>query len=174
MKTSGKAAFVLAMLGASVAQAHVELESPSAQAGSYYKAALRVTHGCKGSPTIGVTLLIPAGVQGARPMPKPGWTVDTKVEKLAQPYETHGRRVVEDVTQVTWSGGKLANAHFDEFSLLARLPEAAGKLYFKVIQICEQGRNEWVQIPEAGKSAHDYPLPAAVLEVIPAAHRHSH
>jgi periplasmic copper chaperone A len=146
------------------ASAHVTLEQPAAPAGGYYKAVFRVGHGCAGSATIGLTVTLPAGVMGARPMPKPGWSLATRVEKLTQPYQSHGRTVTED----SWRGGPLPDAHYDEFVIRLRLPEAPGPLYFKVAQFCEQGRIDWADIPAEGRTLKDYKTPAAVLEVLPA------
>lgn len=169
------AAVLLSLLVVSaVAGAHVELDVPSAPAGASYSARLRVTHGCKGSPTTGVAVLLPEGVQGVRPMPKPGWLLETRTGKLSRPYEFHGRKITEEVTQVIWSGGKLDGAHYDEFAILMRLPATAGKVYFKVIQTCDHRRIEWTQVPAPGRSVHDYPEPAAELEITDALHRHSH
>src|SRR4051812_26436383 len=77
------------------AQAHVVLEYQVAPAGASYKATFKVGHGCGASPTREVSVDIPAGVRGARPMPKPGWSLDIRREKLAQPYGSHGREVTE-------------------------------------------------------------------------------
>ena len=156
------------------AGAHVTLEQPAAAAGSYYKATLRVGHGCAGSPTTALTVFLPEGFQGAKPMPKPGWQQVIAKAKLAQPYESHGKRVIEDVASITWKGGSLADAHYDEFALFGKLPAREGKLYFKVLQECESGKNEWFAIPEAGKSLHDYPQPAAELLLTAPEHAHHH
>ena len=160
---------------AQVALAHPALENPRAEAGSSYRAAIRITHGCSGSPVREVIVQIPEGVRGAKPMPKPGWTLEVEKARLAQPYESHGRRIEEDVVRVRWSGGRLENAHFDEFVLLAGLPDRPGKLYWKVSQVCEKGRIDWFDVPESGKPAAELKEPAAVLEVLPAAHgEHKH
>jgi periplasmic copper chaperone A len=148
--------------------AHVTLEQPAAPAGGYYKAVFRVGHGCAGSATIGLTVSLPAGVMAAKPMPKAGWSLQTRVEKLAQPYQSHGRTVTEDVAAVSWRGGPLPDGHYDEFVIRLRLPETPGPLYFKVAQFCEQGRIDWVEVPTEGKTHKDYRTPAAVLEVLPA------
>jgi len=163
---------VLALLSsiAPPAFAHAVLDNPRAEAGSSYRAAIRITHGCSGSPVREVIVQIPEGVRGVKPMPKPGWTLEIEKARLAQPYESHGRRVEEDVVRVRWSGGRLENAHFDEFVLLAALPDRPGKLYWKVSQVCEQGRVDWFDLPDGGKPAADLKEPAAVLEVLPAAH----
>jgi periplasmic copper chaperone A len=150
---------------ASAAHAHIVLEQQTAQAGSYYKATLRVTHGCNGSATKSIQVTLPPGFRGARPMPKPGWSVDAPKIKLDMPYESHGRTITEDVAVITFSGGPLPDAHFDEFAVFGKLPDAPGMLYFKVMQVCEQGQNDWAAIPQAGKTLRDYATPAAALQV---------
>ena len=166
---------VLGALGpCAAACAHITLEQPAAPAGGYYKATLRVGHGCAGSATTAITVFLPDGFRGAKPMPKPGWQSVITKAKLAQPYESHGRRITEDVTTVAWKGGSLADAHYDEFALFGKLPAREGKLYFKVLQECQSGRNEWFAIPEAGKSVHDYSQPAAELLLTAPEHAHHH
>ncbi|WP_428422630.1 YcnI family protein [Methylibium sp.] len=158
------------LAGASaLAQAHITLETPEAEAGSHYKAVLRVSHGCDGSAVKALIVKLPPGVQGAKPMPKPGWRIDIERSPLATPYASHGRRITEDVSQVRWSGGPLPDAHYDEFVLTARLPQTPGRLYWQVSQICEQGRIDWAEVPAAGQSPHELKSPAAVLDVLPAA-----
>jgi periplasmic copper chaperone A len=146
--------------------AHVVLEQQTAPAGSYYKASLRVSHGCNGSATTAVQVTLPEGFRGARPMPKPGWTLEAPKVKLAQPYQSYGKTITEDVAVITWRGGPLPDAHYDEFALMGKLPEQEGTLYFKVLQTCEQGRNDWSAIPEPGKTLKDYPTPAAALQLV--------
>jgi uncharacterized protein YcnI len=154
---------------ASNADAHPVLAQPKAEAGSFYKAAIGITHGCKGSATREVIVRIPEGVQGAKPMPKPGWTIAVERAKLAQPRESHGLRVTEDVAQIRWSGGTLPNDQYDEFNLVATLPARAGTLYWQVSQVCNQGRSDWREIPAAGQDAKALESPALRMEVLPAA-----
>ena len=112
------------------ASAHVVLEYQVAPAGASYKAAFKVGHGCGASPTRQVVVDIPAGMRGARPMPKPGWTLDVQRDKLAQPYTSHGRNITEDVVRVTWTAktadDMLQSTHYDEFVLVATAPGQAG------------------------------------------------
>jgi uncharacterized protein YcnI len=51
------------------------------------------------------------------------------------------------VRTIRWFGNTLADQHFDEFRMLMKLPEQGGKLYFPVLQECENGKSEWTQIP---------------------------
>jgi periplasmic copper chaperone A len=164
------AAYALFM-GTTAAFAHMVLEVPVAQAGTSYKAALRIGHGCAGSPTTAVTVLIPSGFQGAQPKFKPGWVLSVKREKLAQPYSNYGKTVTEDVSEITWTAASreyaLPDAYFDEFVLRGGLPKNAQALWFKVLQMCESGRNEWTQIPALGVSTKGLKFPAALLELTP-------
>ena len=155
--------------------AHVTLETPRAEAGSTYKAVLRVGHGCDGSATRELVVAIPPGVQGAQPMAKPGWRVEAERQKLAVPYSRHGRTVSEDVATIRFSGGPLPDGVYDEFVVVVRLPQQAGELYWQVGQICEKGRIDWADLPQPGQSLHDLKAPAAKLEVTPTANAaHSH
>ena len=61
----------------------------------------------------------------------------------------------------------------DEFVMLTRLPDAAGKYYFRILQGCAQGETRWEEIPAEGKTMRDYKTPAAQLEVMPVQeHKH--
>jgi periplasmic copper chaperone A len=158
---------LLLAASASAASAHVVLDRNEATAGSYYKGTLRVSHGCEGSATTSVRVFLPAGFQGARPFPKPGWAIEAPKVALAQPYDSHGKRVTDDVQEITWRGGPLPDAWADEFSFVGKLPTQPGPLAFKVLQECERGRHEWFEIP-APSAAKAPAKPAAMLTVLPA------
>ena len=166
------------LAAASSASSHVVLDQPAALAGTSYKAAFRIGHGCDGSPTTAVKVFLPAGFSGAKPMPKPGWTLTTRIEKLAKPYSSHGRQVTEDVAEITWAAVSkdnwLPDAWYDEFTLRGGLPAQAGPLWFKVLQTCEKGSVDWAQVPAAGTSAQGMKAPAALLEIIESGHAGGH
>jgi uncharacterized protein YcnI len=153
--------------------AHIVLEQKSAMAGSYHKATFMVGHGCDGSPTIGIDIEMPEPMAVVKPMPKAGWQLSTKTAPLAVPMSLHGRPITETVSRVSWKGGPLADGHYDEFVLLLQLPKRTGPLYFKVAQLCESGRSDWVEIPATGQGGR-LKLPAPVLDVQPAAPAHHH
>jgi uncharacterized protein YcnI len=164
----------LFVIAAPVASAHIVFEQKQAPAGSYFKGTLLVGHGCNGSATRAVTVTVPEGVQGAHPQPKPGWQLEIKRAKLAKPYASHGKTIDEDVRTIRWYGNTLADEQFDEFRMLMKLPEQGGKLYFPVLQECENGKSEWTQIPADGQTTRDLKTPAAELEVLPPAGGHVH
>ena len=172
-KIASGALFSLATAFFVPATAHVVLEYQVAPAGSSYKATFKVGHGCGASPTRQIVVDVPAGMRGARPMPKPGWALDVQRDKLAQPYNSHGRSVTEDVVRVTWTArtpqDMLQSAHYDEFVLVAQAPDQAGTVYWPVRQVCVEGANDWTEVPAPGQKLSDLKSPAAALEILPAA-----
>ena len=174
MKTRGiLAAALLAAALPLGAGAHVSLEEREAAAGAPYKAVLRIAHGCEGTATHTVRVRVPAGFRGAKPMPKPGWTLELRREALAQPYESHGRTVTEDVVEVTWRAQTrevwLADAHYDEFVLRGQAPLTPGPAWFRVLQLCEKGQWDWHETPASGTATQGQKSPAVLLEVRPVA-----
>jgi uncharacterized protein YcnI len=148
------------------ASAHVTLEQQEAPVGAPYKVVLRVPHGCDGSATVRLSVRIPEGVISVKPMVKPGWQISTTRGAYEKPYSYfHGAKFTEGVKEVTWSGGKLPDAFYDEFVLAAFIAGelAPGhKLYFPVVQTCEQGEHRWIEIPAAGKATNE-PAPGVML-----------
>ena len=158
-----------AALAASSADAHVTLENRQATPGSYYKAVLAVPHGCAGSATIKIRVQIPEGVIAVKPMPKPGWSLETIKGKYSTSYEFHGTTISEGVREVAWSGGKLPDDNYDEFVLSTFLTGSLKPnttLYFPVLQECEQGSSRWIEIPPEGKPAEGK-SPAPGVRLIP-------
>ena len=150
----------------SAALAHVTLEQQQAPVGTPYKIVLRVPHGCGDSATVRLTVQIPEGVIAIKPMVKPGWQIATTRGAYSRSYSFfHGAKFTEGVKEVTWSGGKLPDAFYDEFVLSAfiagELPPGE-MLYFPVVQQCEQGEHRWVEIPAAGKPTNE-PAPGVML-----------
>jgi uncharacterized protein YcnI len=168
------AAAAVAFLASSPAHAHVVLETQQAAAGSFYRATFNIGHGCDGTATTRVRVRIPNGVTNVKPQPKPGWEVATVKEKLDKPaVGDHGTQVSEVVREVIWSGGKLLDAHFDQFAMQVRLPDAPDTtIYFPVVQECDKGVHRWIEIPEAGKTARDYKEPAPALRLTKGAGAH--
>jgi uncharacterized protein YcnI len=164
-------AAAFATLGATQALAHVTLETQTAPIGSTYKAVARVPHGCKGAATTKVRVQIPEGVIAVKPMPKPGWTLETVKGKYDKAYDYYGTPTSEGVREVVWSGGKLLDEHYDEFVFRAYLTtdlKPDTMLYVPIVQECEGGAVErWIEIPAAGKVSDDYKFPAPGLELTP-------
>ncbi|MEO7939487.1 MAG: YcnI family protein [Burkholderiaceae bacterium] len=149
---------------------HVVLGQPAALAGTSYRAALQVAHGCGASPTTTIRVQIPEQLRDAKPMPKPGWTLAVTSAPLRQPYTSHGSTVTEGVTEIVWTANSpetaLPDAQYDEFVFRGGLAPVAGPVWFKVVQSCAQGSNQWVEVPSSGNSTQGLKSPAALLDVI--------
>ena len=150
--------------------AHIVLGEPAALASTSYRATLRVGHGCEGSPITALRVTLPAGFKGAKPMPKVGWQLSIKTARLAKPYDSHGKTITDDVSEITWTATAkeywLLDAHYDEFVLRGGLPAIAGPMWFKVLQTCEKGSIDWAEVPATGASTKGLKFPAALLEII--------
>jgi uncharacterized protein YcnI len=161
---------VAATLFTGAANAHVTLENRQAVVGNYYKAVFAVPHGCAGSATTKIRVQIPEGVIAIKPMPKPGWSVETIKGKYATEYELHGSKLSEGVKEVIWSGGKLLDDNYDEFVMATFLTPSLkpnSMLHFPVVQECEQGVSRWIEIPKEGSGGHDSKSPAPGLRLTP-------
>lgn len=151
--------------------AHTTISPKQAASDSYQRLSFNVTHGCEGSPTTEVILQLPLALMGAKPMPKAGWTVETEVRELDQPYLSHGKEIRRDVRVIRWRG-KLLDAHYDEFVIMAKLWAKTGPVAIPVTQICESGRMDWKEVPDGSGAKLNFPAP--VLDVQPGQHQHPH
>ncbi len=164
------------LLAASAAHAHITLEQPEAEAGKPYKAVLRVGHGCDGAATKEIVVTLPAGLRGAKPMPKPGWALTVRRAALAQPYESHGKTIKDEAAEIRWTArteaDHLQDAWYDEFVMRATLPAEPGVLWFAVRQVCTTGEWHWAEIPAAGTTARAPAVRLTVKAAAPTAHSH--
>lgn len=158
---------------ATTASAHATLEQNEVKAGETVKITLRVPHGCKGEATHTVHIALPDGFYAAKPMPKAGWELTTATGAYAMPYNNHGREMTEGLREVTWSGGDLPDAWYDEFSVRGTFgPDVAPGtvLYFPAIQTCANGTADWTDT----SGSHDVPNPAPKVTVLAGGGGHSH
>ncbi|MEO5758444.1 MAG: YcnI family protein [Mesorhizobium sp.] len=160
----------LLVLGTSSAFAHVTLETQEAPVGANYKAVLRVPHGCDGKATTAVRVQIPEGAIAVKPMPKAGWTLQTKKGKYDKSYQLYGQAVTDGVKEVDWSGGSLPDEFYDEFVFRVMLTEGlpvGQKLYFPVVQECDGTADRWIEIPAAGQDEDALENPAPGIKLLP-------
>lgn len=165
-----KVTAALLVLGTAPAFGHATLEVTEARVGSSYKAVIRIPHGCGGKPTIAVRVQIPEGVIAAKPMPKPGWTL----EKIKGPYENsydyYGTPMTEGMKEIAWRGGSLADDEYDEFVFRAFLTESlpvGETLYLPVVQECPDGAAErWIEVPADGQTGDDLEYPAPGIRLL--------
>jgi uncharacterized protein YcnI len=177
MSSMLRLAALAAALAAPAAHAHIVAEPNEGPAGSYFRTAFRVSHGCGVAATVALTVTLPPGTLAVKPQAKPGWTITITRRPVDPPVAGgHGSSITETVDTVTWRGGPLPHEHFDEFGLSLKLPEAPDGtvLWFPAVQQCETGETRWVEIPAEGQRWGDLksPAPFVRLRAVPAGHRH--
>jgi uncharacterized protein YcnI len=155
------------------ASAHITLATQEAMVGASFKAVLVVGHGCGAEATTSMRVQIPDGFYNVKPMPKAGWTVETVIGAYAHPYSNHGTEMTEGVTEISWSGGNLPDAYFDEFSFRGTFGgdlEAGSRIAFPVIQGCGATEDAWIDT----SGDEDAEMPAPSLILVPGATEHHH
>jgi uncharacterized protein YcnI len=166
------AALAAGVLVLGPAHGHAKLDPAEAAAGSTYQGVLRIGHGCAGSPTRRVRLLVPQDIVVAPRAAAPGWTVDTvrAPRGHAAGQHAHHGGGVPAVTEIVWSG-RLPDKEKADFAFTADLPanlDAPHGLPLPVVQECEQGEHRWVEVATPGRSHKDLKSPAPVLKITPA------
>lgn len=147
---------------------HAGFEVPEAVQNSGYKAVIKIGHGCEGTATHTVKVVIPEGMIAVKPMPKAGWTVAIETGPYARAYDYFGTPMTHGAKSITWSGGKLGDDQYDEFVFQSRITDqlpAGRKVYVPVTQLCERGAHAWTEIPAEGQDAHALKAPAPGLLV---------
>ncbi|GIK80226.1 MAG: hypothetical protein BroJett024_13310 [Alphaproteobacteria bacterium] len=149
------------------ALAHVTLEVREAKAGTSYKAVLKVPHGCDGSPTVKLHVRIPEGVIAVKPMPKPGWQIETVRGAYGRSYPYYHDDITEGVKEIVWRG-RLADDNYDEFVFAGFIARdmKPGPIHVPVTQTCEKGETAWTEIPAPGQDAHALKAPAPALLIL--------
>ena len=149
------------------ASAHVTLETREAPVGAPYKAVLRVPHGCEGTATIALRVRVPDGMIAVKPMPKPGWKIDTVNGKYPRTYGYfHGAKLSEGVTEIRFSGGSLPDAYYDEFVFTGFLAGDLEPERCSISRWCRNARKAFI----AGSRSPPRGTPRATL---PSRHRRS-
>jgi periplasmic copper chaperone A len=125
--------------------AHASLEEKQATIGGSYKASVLIGHGCDGQATHTVRVTIPEGFYNVKPMPKPGWTLETVTGAYEKPYVSHGNESTEGVKEIIWSDGALEDAWFDTFVFRGSFGAdlAPGEFFFPTVQTCADGELAW-------------------------------
>jgi uncharacterized protein YcnI len=150
-----------------VAEAHVTIQPSEGAAGGFVVEDVRVPNEEDSANTTKVVVQFPPGFAEVSFQPVPGWQVKAKKTKLATPIKTdEGDTLTEQVSQVTWSGGKIAPGEFQDFPVSLQLPDKAGTtLTFKAIQTYDNGKTvRWIGAPDAEDPAPQVKVTAPETE----------
>ncbi len=142
-------ALMLLALAASAgsADAHVTVTPREAAAKSAPQLTIRVPSE-KDIPTESIRVEFPAELQVLRLKPTAGWTAEVERNESGR------------IIAVTYAGSKISREEYQEFSLIARLPEQPGPIRLKAFQRYAGGIEvAWVNAAE--------PQPAPTITVTP-------
>lgn len=128
-------------LSVGVSYAHVETEPVAVEAGKSATVSFSPSHGCDGSPTISLAFKMPGSVSNAAAVAKTGWETST----------------ADGV--VTFSGGSLEATTVENFDITFTAPAAAGPIFFPVVQKCEKGEINWIDMPNPDGTEAEFAAP---------------
>ncbi|MEQ8733282.1 MAG: YcnI family protein [Rhodospirillaceae bacterium] len=135
--------------------AHVVIDQSTAPTGINTFISFRVIHGCDGSPTTGLKVLLPEGISYVVPQFKPGWTFDRTQMKTE-----------EAQLEISWQGGPIPSDMYDRFEIETRFVDEPGSLLsFKVVQHCKVGEIRYVDIHEQNSLPWETPNPAPSIRL---------
>jgi uncharacterized protein YcnI len=112
-------------LGAQSASAHVVVRPAQVGIGAFQTFTMSVPNE-KDSATVGLKLLIPTGLMHVSPTVKPGWNISTKA-------------LGEEVTEISWTGGKIPVGQRDDFTFGVQAPAETGTIVWKAYQTYADG-----------------------------------
>lgn len=128
--------------------AHFGITPAQAPADANSTFSLRVPNEKDDQPTVRVRVEFPQGVTVSRFLSLPGWT--RVVDRDSQ----------QRITAVTWSGGQIRPAEFQDFVFIARTPKEEGSLVFRAYQSYQGGETvEWT-----GAQGGERPAPVVTVQ----------
>ncbi|MFJ8788437.1 YcnI family protein [Streptomyces sp. NPDC102462] len=159
---------VLALSAPAFAHVSVQPEGTAAK-GGYAVVDFKVPNERDDASTTKLEINLPADHPLASVMPQPvaGWDVKVTRSKLDKPLESHGEKISEAVTKVTWTanGKGIEPGYFQKFPLsVGALPEDTDQLVFKAIQTYSNKEVvRWIEVPQEGQAEPDNPAPVLAL-----------
>ncbi|MEV5887075.1 YcnI family protein [Streptomyces sp. NPDC052020] len=168
---------VLALSAPAFAHVTVQPEGEAAK-GGYAVVNFKVPNERDNASTTKVEVSFPADHPLASVMPQPvqGWDIKVTKSTLDKPIESHGRKITEAVSKVTWTadGDGIEPGFFQKFPVsVGALPENADQLVFKAVQTYSNKEVvRWIEVPQEGQEEPESPAP--VLELSEAEDDHAH
>lgn len=142
-------AVVALLASASIAAAHVTIDSATANADGTVTLTFAFDHGCGLSPTVELRVRLPEAATVVETSQPPGWS--------AEPGPDHSLR---------WTGPPIASGDRVIFGVTTnRFGQAGEIVWFPTVQRCEVGEYAWIDTD----SASETPSPFVVLDTATAA-----
>ncbi|PZT69118.1 hypothetical protein DN402_18025 [Streptomyces sp. SW4] len=170
LAAAGAVAGAAVLLLSSPAFAHVSVQPEGTAAkGGYATVGFKVPNERDNASTTKLEVTFPADhpLASVMPAPVPGWKAEVTKAKLDKPIESHGNKITEAVTKVTWTaeGKGIEPGYFQKFPVsLGALPEDTDELVFKAVQTYSNKEVvRWIEVPQEGQEEPENPAP--VLEL---------
>lgn len=153
---------LLALLALAIpasASAHVTLQPSEAAAGEFTVLDVRVPNERDDAATTKVDVQLPSGFVFASYQAVPGWSVEVKTQKLAQPAQSDDGPITSEVREMTWTADSdkagIQPGQFQDFPISVQIPGGAGDtLTFKALQTYDDGEVvRWIGGPDSGEPA---------------------
>lgn len=153
--------------------AHVTLDTREAAANTTVRLALRVPHGCGDAATQTLRVQIPAGFVNVQPMVKAGWLTEARHADYPVPVTHRDMTLRAGVRELSWSGGDLPSAFYDEFVLRGAVASSVApgtELFFPVVQECATGEAIWIDTSGSPDAEGPAPFITVIEAPAPAGH----
>lgn len=127
--------------------------------------AVRVGHGCEGSPTTAVEVFLPKNSSSVKPAYSSELTISNTTREVSPPIIQHGVTINSTINSIKWEFTKapLPDNRFIDLFFQMRTPVYSetdgGKVYFPVIQTCQNGTVKWDMIPKSNEEEPKSPAP---------------
>ena len=156
------------LAAAGVASAHVTVHPESyAKGATDGVLTFRVPNEEDKASTTKVQVYLPTDhpVLGVLVTPQNGWTAKVTTSKLKTPVKTDDGTITDAVSQITWTGGKIAAGQYEDFNVaFGQLPDDTDQLSFKTLQTYSDGDVvRWIEEAAAGDDEPENPAPVLKL-----------
>ncbi|MEV8552451.1 YcnI family protein [Streptomyces glaucescens] len=162
------ASAVLALSVPAFAHVTVQPEGTAAK-GGYAVVDFRVPNERDDASTTRLEVSFPADhpLTSALPVPVDGWKIEVDKTTLDKPIESHGEKITEAVSRITWTaeGKGIEPGYLQKFPVsIGQLPEDADELVFKAIQTySDKEVVRWIEVPQEGQEEPESPAPVLAL-----------
>ncbi|WP_078618011.1 MULTISPECIES: YcnI family protein [unclassified Streptomyces] len=167
---AGAAAAVVVLAVSTPAFAHVTVQPEGEAAkGGYAVVDFKVPNERDNASTTKLEVSLDTDHPLASVMPQPvdGWDVKVTTSKLDKPITSHGQKISEAVSKVTWTatGKGIRPGYFQKFPLsVGALPDNTDQLVFKALQTySDKEVVRWIEIPQKGQEEPENPAPTLTL-----------
>ncbi|MBU7597715.1 YcnI family protein [Streptomyces sp. P38-E01] len=148
------------------ALAHVSVDPAEVPGGGYATLNFKVPNERDNASTVKLEITLPTDhpMASVMPEPVPGWKIEVETGKLDKPIESHGNRIEEAPTRITWSGGEIEPGTFQRFPVsVGQLPDDTDRIAFKALQTYDNKEVvRWIEVPE-GDREPEFPAPVLAL-----------